>query len=68
MVGGVTGLRARQISRSSVGRGLFPAAGNKRDSFPRREGEAADEGIRRYYLGQRDLSRVVKEKTGENFL
>lgn len=60
---GVTGLRSRQISRSSVGLGLFPTVGNKRDPFPRDK-----ERVRRCYLGQRDLSRVVKEKTGQFLL
>lgn len=60
---GVTGLRSRQISRSSVGLGLFPTVDNKRDPFPRDRGR-----VRRCYLGQRDLSRVVKEKTGQFLL
>lgn len=60
---GVTGLRSRQISRSSGGLGLFPTGDNKRDPFPQDRGRA-----RRCYLGQRDLSRVVKEKTGQFLL
>lgn len=36
---GATGLRCRQISRSSVGLGLFPTVDDKRDPFPRDRGE-----------------------------
>lgn len=51
---------------SSVEHWLFPTVGNKRASFSG-EGDilpGQPTRVRRYYLGQRDLSRVVKEKTG----
>lgn len=57
---------SRDIERSSVGLGLFPTVDNKRGSVS--AGQTDRQRVRRCYLGQRDLSRVVKEKTGQFLL
>lgn len=53
---GVTGLRSRQISRSSVGLGLFPTVDNKRDPFPRDRGR-----VRRLFGSARSFSGRKRE-------